>query len=398
MFVLGLENGSLSLVDEEKDRQCWRKIEAHDKVPEPTPGVYQKNPRGMSVACSPNGSCIASVDRSHDMVKIWNLDGTEKRKYYGIDQRKYYGFMGALESVKFSPRGTLIAIINCEGRMKVYDTKTERLLWELTTPNPMLYSVSFSGDSMFVAAASRCGTVHIRYAATGTQFKNMVMGGIGEFCPTNPNLFATTDGDNLALWNIEAEEEIWNVFHGRDDYFNIENFAHFSPDGTMIATVRQDETPAPEDPDASDTDNESEEQPNYVVVVHADDGRTKFSLKHEQWSTVYEAAFSPDGRQLACVGAKAGTLGLCVLWNTSDGNAICSISIGHRVRSIAWAYNYSEMRRESLAMAKHKRLGAGAKLGVLDDDVLGMVARYHEFPAKLPEHYREFRIHPWDGN
>ena len=161
MFVLGLENGSLSLVDEEKDRQCWR-IKAHGGVPEFTPR-YQKNPRGMSVACSPDGSCIASVDRSDNMVKRWNLDGTQKRELKG--------YMGALESVKFSPRGTLIAIINCEGRMKVYDTKTERLLWELTTPNPMLYSVSFSGDSKFVAAASRCGAVHIRYAATGTQFK-----------------------------------------------------------------------------------------------------------------------------------------------------------------------------------------------------------------------------------
>ena len=384
--MLGLENGSLSLVDEEKDRQCWRR-EEYDYAVQGRCCAGRKSSNGMSVECSPDGSCIASVDRSSDNVKIWDLDGTEKRKHSAN--------MGNLVSVKFSPRGTLIAITNIDGVMKMYDTKTHKMLWELYTPN-MLYSLSFSGDSKFVAAVARCGSTHIRYALTGIEFKSMYIGGAGEFCPTDDNLIACTDGEDLALWNIETEEEIWSVVHVRNDYLYIQNFAHFSPDGKMIATVRQDRIRDAEDPE-SDTEQEFEEEPNYVVVVHADDGKTKFSLEHERFCSVYEAAFSPDGRQLACVGDKGEVRGFCVLWNTSDGNATYSIHVGCPVRSIAWVH--SEMqRRQALAMVLHNRLGAGSKLGVVDEETLRTIAHFHELSTNRPEQLREFQMMPGGGN
>ena len=386
MFVLGLRNGSLSLVDEENDIQCWRRRQY--EVPIPTTGVFRVPTRGVSVACSPDGSCIASVDRSSTNFKIWNLDGTTKSILCGN--------IGDLESITFSPRGTLLAILSFDGRIQVYNTKKHGMLWHDKTPFGA-YSVSFSGDSKFVAAAAKDGSAWIWGAATGKIFKKMFMGGVGEFCPTDSNLFATTDGDDLSLWNIETEEAIWNVVHGRDDYLDIQNFAHFSPDGKMIATVQQDRIPDAEDPE-SDIEEELSEDPNYVVVVHAANGKTKFSLEHERWSSVYEAAFSPDGRHLACVGDKGEVHGLCVLWNTSDGNATCKIIVGCPIRSIAWVYKYSEMRRESLAMVKHDRLGADSELRVLDEEILRMIAHFHEFPTKPPEHFREFRILPWDGN
>jgi WD40 repeat protein len=340
MLVFGLGSGEVSLVDETNGETLWCE-KRYDEV----------GTRGMSVACSPDGNCIASVDRSSRRWTLWDIDGT-------IHPYPKHGLMGWLEYVTFSPCNKLIAIISCEGRMKVYDTHTNLVFWDYYSDD-LLYSASFSADSEFIAAVSKYGSVHIRYASTGNAFKNMDMGGLGEFCPINNNLFATTNGDFLALWNIETEAKIWNVKHGRDTFWDIQNFARFSPDGKTIATVQQDrrqESPDPVSDSGTDSDTEEdyEDQINNVLVVHTANGQTKFSLKHQKFDSVYEAAFSHDGNQLACVGSCPENQGFCVIWNMSDGNVIYRLYSLCDIRSLAWV---SDMHRhEALAMALHERI------------------------------------------
>jgi WD40 repeat protein len=360
MLVLGLESGAVRLLDETCGKQLW-----HNEQYNSPSTTVRIRPRGVSVACSPHGRYIASVDRSSESWTIWNLDGTTEHIQPGN--------MRGLESVTFSPCNRLIAVISFHGTMKVYNTKTYTQLWELKTPN-MLHSVSFSGDSKFVAAVSMCGTVHIRYAATGIGLKTIITEGVGEFCPTDNNLFATTNGDDLALWNIETAQTKWKIKHGRDDYLEIRNFARFSPDGKTIATVQQDKMPEYSDQESdSDAEEVHEEQTNYVLVVDAANGETKFSLAHLMGYSVYDAAFSPDGGQLACVGSYAVTRGMCALWNMSDGNMICHIRQSSPIRSVAWV-DIEVQRREALAMVLHDRLGAGARLRIVDEEVLRMIA------------------------
>ena len=337
--------------------------------------------------------------------------------------------MGPLESVKISPSNGLMAVISTESRMKMFHARTYEELWELTPIHRSLFTgglccASFTTDSTLVAVVAKYGNVQIKYAATGFAFKNLEIDGVGEFCPKNNNFFCCTNGDDLALWDIESEEKIWEIKLGRDDYMELQNFALFSPDGKTIATIQQNErveisgsehssgdgsgddyvpnvngppTPSSGSESESSSGSESEssesrsgsnsvteheheeeymEANNIVVVVNANNGTRKFSLDHERFTSILDAAFSPDGLQLACVGTfedfeeKAG---VCVLWNMVNGNAICCIYSNPEMRSVVWLV---DQKARAAAMSKINRLNKFpevANLGNLDVELLRMI-------------------------
>jgi len=393
--VLGLQNGEVSLVDDKTGKEEWRIKEFH-----PAANRHHAYDRGISLSTSIDGEYIAMVDRSSKNWKIFKSDGTNVNI---VD-----GNMGKLESITCSPSNGLIAVISMHRKMKMFDAKTYKELWELKETANMsclLYCASFTSDSTLVAAVSRDGAVQIKYSTTGVAFKNLLMDGTGCFCPTNNNLFSSTDGDNLALWNIASDERIWQIELGRDDFMEIVNFARFSPDGKTIATVQQDERVEFLEPDTvsyagseSDSDSEVdsgsgsssdsqsglsesrsdsksetssdgkfEEADNKVIVVNAENGETKFSLNHQRFTSIYDAAFSPDGLRLACVGSYRGDFGICVLWNMVNGNAICSINPEPEIRSVVWLVDQT---RRAVAMSLIARLGENSHIGKLDPEVI----------------------------
>lgn len=281
------------------------------------------------------------------------------------------------DAIVFSPDNTQIVTISFFGNLDMYNAHTNELLWELSTSHT-LYSASFTGDGTLVAAMSRCGMVHIRYAKTGVEFKQIFLDGVGQFCPTDNNRFVTTNGDELVLWDIENGTKIWEITPGRDDYNDIENFARFSPDGKTIVTVQQalvtvQQAEIPEMSE-SESEEELEEQPNHVLVIDAANGSTKFSLEHDRFVSVYDASFSVDGRKLASVGSFAENHGICIIWDLSNGSKMNIIHLSHPIHSVAWARDFvQDNRRMAVAMSLHPNLGENSRLGGLEVDLVRMI-------------------------
>lgn len=64
MLVFGLRCGAVSFVDETKGEEMWRKH------------AYPDDPKGVAVATSSDGSCVASADKNHAQWNLWNsVDG-----------------------------------------------------------------------------------------------------------------------------------------------------------------------------------------------------------------------------------------------------------------------------------------------------------------------------------
>ena len=400
-LVFGLQNGEVRLLDDETYIQKWL-INEFD----PATNHHNAYERGISLSTSIDGEYIAMVDRSREHWKIFNCNGTE------VTNRD--GNMGRLESIKLSPSNGLMAVISTQRRMKMFHARTYEELWELTPirgdalpPSIAICCVSFTSDSTLVAVMSKYGNVQIRYAATGFAFKNLEINGVGEFCPKNNNFFSCTNGDDLALWDIMSEEKIWEINLGRDDFMGLQNFALFSPDGKTIATLQQDERVeisgseqssgegSDEDyvpnvngsltPESrwdsnsvaesvselgSSNDTEYTEADNIVVVVNANNGRRKFSLNHQRFTSIFDAAFSPNGLQLACVGTFHEMSGVCVLWNMVNGNAICCIHSYPEMRSVVWLVDQTARAVAMSRIARLNKVPEVANLGNLDVELL----------------------------
>ena len=262
---------------------------------------------------------------------------------------------------------------------------------------------------------------------------------MGEFCPQNNNLFSCTNGDDLALWDIMSEEKKWEINLGRDDFMGLQNFALFSPDGKTIATLQQNErveisgseqsssegsdedyfpnvngsltsssgsesessesrsdsnSVAESSESRSDSNSVAEsvselgssndaeyiEADNIVVVVNANNGTKKFSLNHHRFMSIFDAAFSPDGSQLACVGTFDEMSGICVLWNMMNGNAICSIHSNPEMRSVVWLVDQKPRAVAMSRIARLNKVPEVAKLGNLDAELLRMIQLEVEGP------------------
>jgi WD40 repeat protein len=169
-------------------------------------------------------------------VRVWVVAATSRPS----DLLQTYLLEACGTSVTFSPDGAKLACGSIDGKIRVWNAVTQRLLHKLEGHTQVVFSVAFSPNGLHIASGSLDQTIRIWNAETG-QLQTSLDGGVGfvscvAFAPDNirlasANASAGTDTAVL-LWNLEtgtvlksftslSVDSIWSVA--------------FSPSGNRLA-------------------------------------------------------------------------------------------------------------------------------------------------------------------
>ncbi|KAF8299629.1 WD40 repeat-like protein [Clavulina sp. PMI_390] len=262
----------------------------------------------LSVAISPNGEMIASG--SYGDVWLWDLiHGCQ----YGQPLK---GHTNCVNSVAFSPDGTLLASGSDDGTIWLWDVKLQSPLGQLLRGHTdWVCSVTFSPDGTLLASGSDDGSIQLWDVQSHspqeplrghTHWVRTVA-----FSPDGTLLASGSDDRTIRLWDVQSRSSQGQPLKGHTGYVHS---VAFSPDGKLLASGSDDRT-------VQLWDVQSHSAQGLPLTGHTD------------W--VHSVTFSPDGTLLA-----SGSLDKTIqLWDIQSYSAQGEPLRGHNgyVRSIAFS-------------------------------------------------------------
>ncbi|KAH6883935.1 putative wd40 protein [Thelonectria olida] len=248
----------ISLAPEPEDDwdQCQQILEGHKRSVQ-------------SVAFSPDGTLMATASDDRT-VRLW-------RSNDGACMQELKGHEDSVTSVAFSPDGTLVASASLDRIVRLWRSNDGACVRELKGHEDSVRSVAFSPDGMLVASASVDRMVRLWRSNDGTCMQELK----GHEDSVNSVAFSP-DGTLVASASRDRTVRLWRSndgacvqeLKGHKDWVNS---VAFSPDGTLVASASVDGT---------------------ARLWRSNDGACVRELKgHEDW--VQSVAFSPDGTLVA---------------------------------------------------------------------------------------------------
>lgn len=118
-----------------------------------------ENPLSItSVAFSPDGKTIASIDRSAD-VQLWDVDRKKHISSLVVSSGHSLSHYDEYFTVSFSPDGRTLASTGYYSTINVWDVETEKLQNTLKGHTGFVTSLSFTADGTTLMSGSKDGTV-----------------------------------------------------------------------------------------------------------------------------------------------------------------------------------------------------------------------------------------------
>jgi Tol biopolymer transport system component len=236
-------------------------------------------PDGKTLVAGSADSCVTEWDAETGKRAV----ALERDEIFGTERR----YWGTTWSVVYAPDGRSVAGGGEEGRVKVWDVATRRVIRTfLIRRGSAAYSMAFSPDSKTLAVAYASGPVRLWDLETGQVTQTIAL---------RPDTYHfvsvafSPDGKTLAIGNGKERESgevlIWDVARGKalkrlgGHTWPVLSVA-FSPDGRTLVSGGQDET---------------------LRLWEIASGRELARLTGHT-DTVTCVAFSPDGRTLASGG------------------------------------------------------------------------------------------------
>ncbi|MFH8350545.1 hypothetical protein [Streptomyces sp. NPDC018045] len=222
--------------------------------------------------------------------------------YAGYYANQLTGHTDVVDGVAFSPDGRTLATASYDHSVKIWDTRSHRLIATLTGHTDSVNDLAFSPDGRVLATAGNDRSIKLwdtrtyRTTATLTGHTNMVEG--VAFSPDGRTLASASSDRTTRLWNVTSHR-MTATLAGQDEA--VMRVA-FSPDGRTLATAGGERTTRLWD-----------------VASH----RMTATLAGRN-EAVMRVAFSPDGRTLATASSDRGV----TLWDTRSHRQSAALT-GH---------------------------------------------------------------------
>ncbi len=221
----------------------------------------------------------------------------------------------AVYSVAWNHNGSVVASSGDGPLIQIWNPLNAQSQGSISTGQAHIYSLSWSPDNVFLAAAYGDGTASVWDAAQSTLYSSLTGGhakrinSIG-WSPDGGYL-VTGSGDNtVALWNASSGN-LLNVYTGHTGYVNT---AVWSPNGNLIASGGQDRTL-------------HIWSPSSLQAQATGSGHT---------SDIISLAWSPDSQRIVT----ASQDGTAKVWDAQSGNLLLTYRGHHSfVVAVSWSQN-----------------------------------------------------------
>jgi len=149
-----------------------------------------------SVAFSPDGTLLASGSRDNT-IRLWNVET-------GVTSHILDGHTDAIESVAFSPDGTLLASGSDDGNIIIWNFQTD-LEPLILVENAWVWDITFNNDGRLLASVSQDGQMRIWNSRTGEKLREFTVDIFGarevQF-NSNGNLLVSTGISAIRFWAV----------------------------------------------------------------------------------------------------------------------------------------------------------------------------------------------------
>jgi WD40 repeat protein len=236
---------------------------------------------------SPDGARL--VTRSEKSAQLWDV-ASGRRLGAPLAHDTF------VMSARFSADGARVVTASQDKTAKIWNAENGELIGKPFAHEDKLMWASFSPDGKRIATSAEDKRIRIWDAASGalvSEWEYVTYIASGEFSP---------DGRHLLTWTMDdATARIWDVEHGEAVGAPLRHTAqvlsaHFSPDGSKIATASEDRTARLWDAVTGKPLTDPLEHPAEVTSVN----------------------FSPDGRQIVTVCADKTIR----IWDVETGKLI----------------------------------------------------------------------------
>jgi WD40 repeat protein/basic membrane lipoprotein Med (substrate-binding protein (PBP1-ABC) superfamily) len=257
--------------------------------------TFPTTPGAGRLAYAPSGAYVAAGFGPQGAVKVWDTrSGVEVLSLPEGSHRSW------VESVAFSPDGSLLATASLDGMAKLWRMPDGQLLHTLSGHAMGIYDLAFSPDGKHLATAGGDSVVMIWDVQTGQKSSNVQAGSVVMGLEYSP------DGRWLAMTNTLGVIKVLDVDQGQGTKnlgslsIRLEDIA-FSPDGSRLAVAGDD---------------------GKVSLWNFDSGELIYTLDTRGAGAVMGVAFSPGGRRLAT----ANRDGAVILWEVNTGQELLRLS------------------------------------------------------------------------